>query len=94
MPLLNTRDGRDLPMLDRTNIYTQVSQELGAELARGKKEASESKTTPFGVELVTPETEAKRFHMMNPEGKKAYMKQHGVTKTLDVVRRAVKRGSA
>ena len=81
-------------MPEHTNIYTQVSIELGQELARYKKEAGESKTTPFGLEEVTPETEARRFMALAGEGKKAYMKQHGVQKTLDVLRRGMKHGAA
>ena len=78
-------------MPEKTSIYTQVAIELGQELARHKKEASDSNATPFGLEKVTPETEARRFMAMAPEGKKAFMKQHGVQKTLDVVKRGVKR---
>ena len=77
-------------MPEKTSIYTEVSQELGQALAQGRREAEKSKAIPFGMERVTADTETQRFMAMKPEAKKAYLKAHGVQKTLDLLKRGVK----
>ena len=79
-------------MPDRINVYTKVSQELGQELAKARGEAEKSKTVPFGMEKVSAQTETDRFMKMPAEAKAAYLKENGVQKTLDLVKRGTKHG--
>ena len=77
-------------MPEKTSIHTQVSQELGEAIAKGRAEAEKSKTIPFGMERVSADTETRRFMALGPEGKMAYLKANGPQKTLDLLKRGVK----
>ena len=77
-------------MPEKRSVYTQVGLELGEELARMRKEADKSKAVPFGMERVEAETEARRLLGMGKKERAAYLKQHGLAKTLDVARRGLR----
>ena len=77
-------------MPEKTSIHTQVSQELGEAIAKGRAEAEKSRAIPFGMERVPADTETRRFMALLPDGKTAYLKAHGVQKTLDLLKRGVK----
>ena len=46
-------------MSERVSVYTQVSSELGTDLAEMRRKAEKSKAIPFGMERVSAQTEAK-----------------------------------
>ena len=74
-------------MSERVSVYTQVSSELGTDLAEMRRKAEKSKAIPFGMERVSAQTEAKALLAMNEGERREYVRVHGWAHTVDMARR-------
>lgn len=74
------------------NYWTELTNELGAELGRAITDAKKSKSVPFGMEAVSPDTAARRWAKMGPEQKMKYGKQNGFPEALAADQRAREKG--
>lgn len=83
-------------MPENRSVYTQVAQELGAELAEMRRKADKSKAVPFGMERVSADAEAQAMLAMKPEElkEKGYLDPKRLVRTLDLARRGMRHAKA